>query len=134
VPPPLWLAEHTPTERTETIEASSLFVSDTPVAGSADADRENRGQNSALYCHDLHHSGCLSPRRQRKQRPEQRPQLSFRKHIGWLGPRRKRKHRPSAPPTCQIRHHGGWLSPRSQSEQRPKQRPHLSCLPPILAG
>jgi hypothetical protein len=68
-PPPLWLYQPTPTERTETRAVASPDVPANKEAGCAHAGRWNRGQTSALTCRARHQNGWLSPSRWMEQRP-----------------------------------------------------------------
>jgi hypothetical protein len=129
-PPTQWLAKRAPKNRSEARGTPSPVVPASTVAGSAQADQANRGQRSAHTCRARHPSGCLSPRRTSKQRPEQchyqscpTPQrlkeptpTSNRVHISAL--------------TCRARLHSAFLKQRRTSGQRPEQRPHPSCSPP----
>jgi hypothetical protein len=154
-PPPQWLVEPKPTNRTEARVATSLVVDATTVSGWAHADQANRGQSSDLTCSACHHSGWLSPCRPSQQRPEQSPHLSCLPPQ-WLavptptkGTEARAATSPVVPATtvagrayiarnrgqinafsCRARHHIGWLSPRCRCEKKPEQRPHISCPPP----
>ena len=71
------------TKRTVARGVLSPVVPATTVAGSAHADRTNRGQNSALTSRAHQHRSWVSPRRPIEQRPERRPLLTWTpKH--WL--------------------------------------------------
>jgi hypothetical protein len=74
--PPQWLAEPTPTERTEARAAPSRVVPDTTVAGLAHADRANRDHSNDLTFRAGLHIRRRSPRRPSEHRPQQRPHLS----------------------------------------------------------
>jgi hypothetical protein len=74
--PATTLTEPTPYRRTDAKPAPSTVVPVTTMSGLSHADQANRRQSSALTCRARNHSSWLSPRRQRKQRPEQRPHLS----------------------------------------------------------
>ena len=75
--PRKWLAETTPTNRTEARGASSSLVPDNSVAGRSHSDRANRCQCNALTCRAHLLSGWLSTRRPNEQtRQEQWPHLS----------------------------------------------------------
>jgi hypothetical protein len=144
-PPLQWLAEPTPTERTEAKAAPSPVVTANIEVGCAHADRANRGQSSALTWRPRHPSGWLGPRRPSVQRPEQRPHLSSpqpqwlagltptkrtearaapssvvpaSKVAGWAHADQANRGQTSAL-TCRARLHSGWKGPRRPSAQRP---------------
>jgi hypothetical protein len=102
---PHWLTEPTPNHRTEARAAPAPLEPATTVAGSANVDRGNGGQSSAITCRSHHHSGWLGPHRLSEQGPDQRPHLSC-PPSEWL---------PEATRRC---------------EQRPGQRPQFSYPPP----
>jgi hypothetical protein len=60
-PPTQWLAETTPTDKTEARAAPSTVVPVTTVDGWTQADQENRVQSSAFTCRARHHRCWLNP-------------------------------------------------------------------------
>jgi hypothetical protein len=56
-PTPQWLAEPTPTKRSEARAEHSLVVPATTVGASDQADLANRGQSCNLTCRARHHIG-----------------------------------------------------------------------------
>jgi hypothetical protein len=129
VPSPQGLAEPTPSERTEAREAPS-HVPVTTMTDWVHAYQANRGHSSDVTCRPHIPSVCLSLRRPREQKLEQRPQISC-PPPQWLSEHADRGNRgQSSALTCRARHHSGSLGPRRPREQRSEQRPHLSYPPP----
>jgi hypothetical protein len=149
--PKQWLAEPTPTKRTEARAGRSPFVPTTTVANLSHADRENKVLSSHHSCRARHHRGLLS--RRREQRPEQRSHLSCLRPQ-WLvetTPIKRTEARSAPSPvvpattvagcahadqakrgqnsalTSRTRQHSGWRSPRPPSVQKPELCTLLSC-------
>ena len=72
-----WMAERTPSQRTEARAAPTPVVPANTVAGRTLADQANRSQSSSLKFCARHLSGCLSPRRPSEHRSDQRPHLLY---------------------------------------------------------